>query len=66
MIYRSPLSQVALNKLHDLLFFVCDMLEFAFMGRVASLEPQLVATLMTLQASAFNFSDAGAMFVGQR
>lgn len=50
-------AYVALNKLHDLLFFVCDMLEFAFMGRVASLEPQLVATLMTLQASAFNFSE---------
>ena len=47
---------VVLNKFHDISFFVCDMLEFAFMGQVANLEPKLVATLITLQASAFNFS----------
>eukprot|EP00413_Alexandrium_margalefii_P044503 CAMPEP_0204582736 /NCGR_PEP_ID=MMETSP0661-20131031/45384_1 /ASSEMBLY_ACC=CAM_ASM_000606 /TAXON_ID=109239 /ORGANISM="Alexandrium margalefi, Strain AMGDE01CS-322" /LENGTH=273 /DNA_ID=CAMNT_0051592037 /DNA_START=26 /DNA_END=845 /DNA_ORIENTATION=- len=48
---------VVLNRLQDLLFFVFEVGEFAFYGRVAMLCPSLVATLVTLQASMFNFAD---------
>ncbi|CAK9063652.1 unnamed protein product [Durusdinium trenchii] len=48
-------TYAVLNKLHDLLFFVCDMLEFAFMGQVANLEPKLVATLATIQLQSSTF-----------
>jgi hypothetical protein len=51
------LIYVLMTKVQELLFFLFEATEFAFYGRIARLDQQLVATVMTLQTSAFNFGE---------
>ncbi|CAK0798762.1 unnamed protein product [Prorocentrum cordatum] len=55
--WQFTLVYALMTKAQDLLFFLFEATEFTFYGQVAKLDCKLVATVMSLQTSAFNFGE---------